>query len=213
MEAESGSKALVVAACISVATGLQSGPQVAGRQHLWDAGAKTPARTPCRGDEAALGAAAEREAQLAARLEGLQTQMEAAAAAGDGAAAPAVLAGAGKAAAFCLPDAEPPLLCGLAWQAVTDCMQMCHILHCICVIWTCACLQSHQQLCSRTFAAAWLAGSDALGLSWRLDLSELHSSQTTSSCHVRHTDPVVPTKTTHAPCTRCSRAGAGAAAG
>lgn len=46
--------------------------------------------TRCRGDEAALGAAAEREAQLAARLEGLQTQMEAAAAAGDEAAAPAV---------------------------------------------------------------------------------------------------------------------------
>ena len=50
--------------------------------------AKLLALAPCRGDEAALGAAAEREAQLAARLEGLQAQMEAAAAAGDNAAAP-----------------------------------------------------------------------------------------------------------------------------
>ena len=55
--------------------------------------------------------------------------MEAAAAAGDGAAAPAVSAGTGTAAAFVLPDAEPPLLCSLAWRAVTDCMQMRHILH------------------------------------------------------------------------------------
>jgi hypothetical protein len=57
---------------------------------------KTLARAPCRGDEAALGAAAEREAQLAARLEGLQAQMEAAAAAGDDAAAPRLLEAAGS---------------------------------------------------------------------------------------------------------------------